>query len=495
MTLMQMSISAGLLIAAIAIVRAIGLNKLPKGTFIALWAVAIFRLIIPVSLPWFSADQTQMPQIFTPVGDFFSNFIFIPNANAMQPIRQAPDIPWVTIIWLFGMVVLMTFFVICWAKSHNRLRFATTIRGNEFLDDWLVQHRLMRRITILQSNEITTPIAVGFFRPRIILPKTMDLTDTQTLYHVLMHEYFHIKRFDILWKVVLVVVACIHWFNPMVWVMLVLANRDLELTCDEMVIRRLFGGHKTICTKAAYATSIINMAESRSKINTLIYSGFSKNATAERIGAIMKIKRKTIIGTLVAMVLVVGLTIGTLSVFANDNRVGMPTRCTEDCEPAHTTQINLLRGHGRQQMRRQQGFNNMPRIIDLDIMDLDDFLAHLEDDFLAHLELVRFELCRMELDIRELRCGSRVFDINLSQARNNGMRMFNSLDELLEYFGASYADFVPIETPVYRHITDWSELLIWWNGELLNVLEDAEFYEMARNGATLRDIVAVLNAR
>jgi len=93
----------------------------------------------------------------------------------------------------------------------------------------------------MQSDRITTPVAVGIIKPWIILPKFMDLNDTQLLRYVFTHEYYHIRRFDALWKMIFVFALCIHWFNPMVWVMFILACRDIELTCDEMVIRH-FGG-------------------------------------------------------------------------------------------------------------------------------------------------------------------------------------------------------------------------------------------------------------
>ena len=97
-----------------------------------------------------------------------------------------------------------------------------------------------------------------------------------------MHEYVHIQRWDALWKLLFALALCIHWFNPLVWLMFVLANRDLELTCDERVIRHFGAG-----TKQNYAHSLIRMAEQRSKFAPL-YSGFSKHVAAERIESIMK---------------------------------------------------------------------------------------------------------------------------------------------------------------------------------------------------------------
>jgi len=195
-------------------------------------------------------------------------------------------------------------------KAHRKLRFATPIGDHTFINDWQKAHRLMRPIAIMQSDSINTPIAAGLIQPRIILPTAMNMDDKQLLNHVLFHEYCHIKRLDAIWKILMVVALCVHWFNPLAWMMFILANRDLELACDEMVLRH-FGAE----TKTAYAYSIICMAEQKSTFASL-YNGFSKNTAAERIESIMKLKKTSIIGIAISFVLVSALAFGALSTFA-----------------------------------------------------------------------------------------------------------------------------------------------------------------------------------
>jgi hypothetical protein len=194
------------------------------------------------------------------------------------------------------------FFAVIYCRNHKGLRYATAIRDNDFLNEWLAEHKLLRPITIMQSDRIISPLAVGVFKPRIILPKSVNMNDKQLLDYVLTHEYFHIKRCDAIWKMVLLSALCVHWFNPMVWLMFVLASRDLELTCDEAVIYR-FGA----TTKKAYAYMLIGMAEHRGSFAPL-YNGFSRNATEERIESIMKIKRPSTLAIVIAALLVVGAT-------------------------------------------------------------------------------------------------------------------------------------------------------------------------------------------
>ncbi len=98
----------------------------------------------------------------------------------------------------------------------------------------------------------------------MLLPKTTDWTDEARLRYILTHEFVHIRRFDVLTKLLLVSALCIHWFNPFVWAMYVLFNRDIELSCDETVVRT-FGD--TI--KSAYALTLIGLEEKKSRLTPL----------------------------------------------------------------------------------------------------------------------------------------------------------------------------------------------------------------------------------
>ena len=112
----------------------------------------------------------------------------------------------------------------------------------------------------------------------------------------------HIRRFDSITKLVLIAVLCVHWFNPLVWAMYILANRDIELSCDEAVVR-LFGEN----TRAAYARTLISMEETRSGLTPLC-NNFNKNAIEERITAIMKMKKTSMFSLVLAVALIVGVT-------------------------------------------------------------------------------------------------------------------------------------------------------------------------------------------
>ena len=142
---------------------------------------------------------------------------------------------------------------------------------------------MKRPILVRQSDRISAPLTYGIFRPVILMPKKMDWKNEKQLQYVLSHEYVHIYRYDTVTKLIVTLALCIHWFNPFVWVMYILLNRDIELACDESVIRQF--GEKS---KSAYSLMLINMEATKSGLLPFC-NNFSKNAIEERITAVMKI--------------------------------------------------------------------------------------------------------------------------------------------------------------------------------------------------------------
>ena len=332
MSVLQMSISVGLLVITIMLIRFIALNRLPKKMFLALWGLALFRLLVPVSIPLpfsvpsiiseisrIALTNTAIPSVMEKIFFLGSPSTEITEATGIfEKIKETAQvkifsITLTTIIWLLGMLAVFIFFAVIYYSNHKEMRFATLICDNDYFNKWLTENKLIRSIAIMQSDRIISPLAVGILKPRIILPKSMDMSNKQLLDYVLAHEYYHIKRYDAFWKMLLILALCVHWFNPIVWVMFVLASRDLELTCDEMVIRR-FGAE----AKTAYAYMLIGMIEQGSKFAPL-YSGFSKNATQERIVSIMKNKKLTLARLMLALIIVSTLTIGVLVASANNS--------------------------------------------------------------------------------------------------------------------------------------------------------------------------------
>lgn len=138
----------------------------------------------------------------------------------------------------------------------------------------------------------------GIFRPVILMSQKTDWENKQQLQYILLHEYVHICRYDLVTKLISALALCVHWFNPLVWAMYILFNRDIELACDECVIRKFGEG-----SKSEYALTLISMEEKKSGLLP-ICNNFSKNAIEERITAIMKIKKTSLVAIIVATALV-----------------------------------------------------------------------------------------------------------------------------------------------------------------------------------------------
>ena len=314
MSLLEMSLSGAVMILVIVVIRALVINRLPKKTFLALWGITLMRLFVPYSVPSAFSVYSLFNKLLSPAKTepFRASVPAVQPANLLIPgtgiVPSAPTasaaslaVPPYRLVWMVGALACAAFFTATYLKCRRAFREALPVDCN-FAQDWLKEHRLCRSIRLRQSDRISAPLTYGVFCPVILLPKHINWDDKTTLSYVLTHEYIHIRRFDAVTKMVLVAAFCIHWFNPAVWVMYVLANRDLELSCDEAVIR-LFGER----TKSAYAMTLIRMEEKRSGLQPLC-NNFSKHAIEERIIAIMKIKKTSLSAVIAAVTLVTGVT-------------------------------------------------------------------------------------------------------------------------------------------------------------------------------------------
>jgi YD repeat-containing protein len=308
MSFLQMSFAGAVMILVITVIRALTINRLPKKTFLALWGITLVRLLIPFSLPSMFSVYALFEKS-TQRMDAAENTaaVLVPNvpteqvtAAAGTATETATSIPVWAVIWAVGVLVCALFFTFTYWKCLREFRAALPVE-NDYTKRWLTEHPLKRPVLIRQSDRISAPLTFGIIHPVILMPKETDWNDETALQYILTHEYVHIRRFDTVTKLVLMVTLCVHWFNPLVWVMYVLANRDLELSCDESVIR-LFGEN----TKSAYARTLISMEETRSGLRPLCNS-FSKNAIEERIVAIMKTKKTSLAAMLTAAIVIVGV--------------------------------------------------------------------------------------------------------------------------------------------------------------------------------------------
>lgn len=314
MSLLQMSFLGTVIILLIVVLRAVLINRLPKKTFLILWWIALIRLLVPFSIKSVTSIYSLLQSIYSDINPvrtaqtttflpIHGNMPEIANGLSEAMVQRTESISILSVIWLAGLLLCFGFFAVSYIKCYREFRFSLPVE-NDILEAWKEKHPLKRSLSIRQTETIAAPLSYGVIRPVILMPKNTEWKNIYQLRYVLEHEYVHIRRLDMLTKLIMIAAVCIHWFNPLVWVMYILFNRDLELSCDETVVRR-FG----MDIKSVYATALISMEEKKSGLTPLCNS-FSKNAIEERIRAIMKIKKTSKFAVIISAVLLICVTGG-----------------------------------------------------------------------------------------------------------------------------------------------------------------------------------------
>lgn len=335
---MQISAQGAVLILVILLLRAVLLYKLPKKTFVALWWVALARLLLPFELPsafsvysWIGAGlgqasatiltQSAQSGAATQAGDIAAAqgivlFSSLPaTSSGADPIAQTAEaagraavrLPLWGVVWCAGLAVGLAVFAVCYARSLHAFRASRPVEQAQ-VAAWQHRHPLRRRVQIRQSDRGAGPLTYGVLRPVILLPNDTAWEDEQQTECVLLHEYEHIRHWDALAKLLMAVALCVHWFNPLVWAMYVWFNRDLELACDEAVLRRM--GRDC---RVQYATMLLDRMETRARDAAPLCSAFggkAGRAEKERIVAIMKTKKSTVLAAVCAGLLVCAVAVG-----------------------------------------------------------------------------------------------------------------------------------------------------------------------------------------
>ena len=288
MSILERGAAGAVLIFAAALLRAAVGRRLPRRVFGLLWWAASLRLLLPWEMHsrfsvynlFAAASQTAAPR---PAGEAAAVH---PLPGAIPPLPAVPQgiipnpIPEVsawTLIWLSGTLLLAGWFAVSCLRCRWKFRVSLPVDSG-FVLQWLERHP---RISVRVSDRISGPLTYGILRPAILLPKAMDWENETALTHILTHEYVHIRYLDGRTKLVFAGTLCVHWWNPSVWLMAVLANRDLELACDEAVVRRLGD-------PAAYARTLLAMEEARAGL----CPQFAQSPIEERIKVMMKFKSK-----------------------------------------------------------------------------------------------------------------------------------------------------------------------------------------------------------
>ncbi|ACT02163.1 M56 family metallopeptidase [Paenibacillus sp. JDR-2] len=308
-TVVNMSITAGYVAVAVMLARLL-FKRLPKRFSYFLWSAVAFRLLVPVSFTaGFSLLQAVRPQNHSQAGrleyvphdigmqknpvldigvDSLRQLVPLPSATPIASVNPMQIILWLgSLVWLSGIAVLLLYSIVQYLKLWSRLRTAT-----------LVQDR------IFETDQIRTPFVFGFLKPRIYIPTGLS---KEELPYIVAHEQVHINRRDYLIKPAAYLLAIIHWFNPVLWISYRMMGKDMEMSCDERVMKRMGSG-----VKRSYATTLLSISMNSGKWKMGGPLAFGESDVKARITNVLVYRKPSswviALSMLAAVVLVTGFT-------------------------------------------------------------------------------------------------------------------------------------------------------------------------------------------
>lgn len=295
-TILDMSLTGSLVIGLVLLVR-LFLRRQPKIFSYALWAVVLFRLLCPVSISAsISALNVTQPQV-EPRSGTVSRVSYIAAEPVTVPATTqsvqtvAPTVEKTTVkpmtiaawVWLAGVGVMACYSLLSFGALRRRLVGATPWRGNIYLSDY-----------------VDSPFVLGVICPKIYLPTSTPAAERR---YIVAHEQHHIRRLDHVWKLLAYLALCIHWFNPLVWLSFLLAGKDMEMSCDEAVIRRLGTN-----IRADYAAALLRLSTKRTIIHGTPLA-FGEGDTKGRVKNMAKWKKPKVWVSLLCIALCIAVVV------------------------------------------------------------------------------------------------------------------------------------------------------------------------------------------
>jgi beta-lactamase regulating signal transducer with metallopeptidase domain len=210
----------------------------------------------------------------------------LPAVNPMASANSMQIIMWIgSIIWITGVAILLLYSVISYLKILASVRTATLVKDN-----------------IFETDQIATPFVCGFLKPKIYIPISMS---EHELSYILLHEQTHIMRRDYLIKPFAFMMLIVHWFNPLMWLSYALMSKDMEMSCDESVVKKM--GYQI---KGSYSTSLLSLSVSRSGLLTGSPLAFGESNVKARIKNILTYRQPSSWMVAGSMLVIAALVVG-----------------------------------------------------------------------------------------------------------------------------------------------------------------------------------------
>lgn len=316
MTVINMSITATFAALIIFVFRSLFGKRMPKIFSYALWGIVLLRLVFPFS---FSSVFSILDKINPNVGQYgesLSKAYLMTNANTLTPqgveetdllgaaanagsgavsapvdlIQGNSIIMGCAVIWVIGIAALLMYSLISYIKIARRVSTATRLKKQDLIECCSDIVRLRWPFEVYSSDQVESPFVCGILKSKIILPSYLFLNEEyeKEVQHILLHEMVHIKRFDYIVKLLAYMALTIHWFNPVIWIWFYLASKDMELSCDEKVLRL-----SMMDQRESYANTLLGISIKQNNLLTEGLIGFGESNIGERVKNIMKYKKPT----------------------------------------------------------------------------------------------------------------------------------------------------------------------------------------------------------
>ncbi len=295
-SILKISITAGLVAVAVMFFRLV-FKGAPRWISCLLWVLVALRLLCPVAIesnlslmPDLSAYQrsSSSEQEIVPSGRPVTQAQVytqqsITNSNAQQESESVDVGRICAVVWLGGMGAMLLYGGVSYLLTRLRVRESVPLERN-----------------IRQSEKVKSPFILGVFRPFIYIPFNLD---KRTKKYVLAHEQAHLKRFDHIWKPLGFILLCVHWFNPLMWLSYVLLCRDIEVACDEKVIRDY-----SLNKRKNYAHALLECKVSQNAV-VVCPLAFGEVGVGERIKKTLKYKKPAQVIAVVAVVMILSVSV------------------------------------------------------------------------------------------------------------------------------------------------------------------------------------------
>ncbi len=276
--LLRLNLYGSVLIIAALGIRKLLFSKLPKQAFYYAWiAVMGFYVLGAVS------DRIVKKIPFLDSGRLAAVLPFHVYMKRRVMIEEREGNGF-TFIWLAGILFFTLYFILEYQSQVKKFQRGVLLE-NKVVKEWKRKHGIKRPLDILVLKGLETPLTYGLWKSHILLPEKIDFYSKEFIY-VLNHEYIHIKRRDPFYKILFVMLACINWFNPFLWLMLFTVNQDMELSCDEKVLEMMGSRHRK-----EYALLLLSLGAKRQGA-VFPGFGFSGEFIKKRILCLINYKKK-----------------------------------------------------------------------------------------------------------------------------------------------------------------------------------------------------------